>query len=525
MIYSFEDFELDSIQHVLRREGIEIDVEPQVFDLLILLVSNHDRLVTKDEIVEKIWKGRAISDAAISSRISSARRVLGDNGRAQRLIKTSHNKGLRFMAVPELKKADNRAASFLAPHVTSLDTSIAGNENPSILVLPFRARPHDEMELFTADALVDEISILLSGMRGLNVIPRFVAGISLAPREDPMAIAAKIGAHYIVTGNVRRESQKLRVRAVLTNMIDGRQVWAQKFDSDMSNIFAIEDEVAHGVVGALGGKIAQIEAIRASRQKPENLRAWELSRRALTAAMDWRPETLANSIHDCTRAIELDANYAHAHAYLAFFLAWRIAQGWTSDPVTERMLSREHIETALALSDQDAEILSAVGDCYRMLKGPRAAVDFYDAMLKRDPDIFTPWPVALPIMGIAYGQAGNYERAIACVEAFELKFPSDDMGRIWSRVALGYIELCERNYARVANLHDNPPSEYNAICRVIALVQLKRIDEAQAAFQQLQSQNPALSVDHYIEHFKTYHVDLAISAELSGALLTLKNTL
>ena len=100
MIYGFEDFELDTRKHVLRRNDEEIKVEPQVFDLLTLLIKNHDRLVTKDEIIETIWHGRAISETAISSRISSARSALNDDGKQQRLIKTRHNKGLRFMAVP-----------------------------------------------------------------------------------------------------------------------------------------------------------------------------------------------------------------------------------------------------------------------------------------------------------------------------------------------------------------------------------------------------------------------------------------
>ena len=514
MIYCFEDFEVDALKQLILHEGVEVKVEPQVFDLLMLLIENHERLVTKEEIIDKIWGGRAISDTAISSRISSARNALNDDGRQQRLIKTVHNKGLRFLVVPEIK---NVSAEFTLTH----KSSPLSESNPSIIVMPFRTRPNDEMEMFTADALVDEISTLLTGLQGINVIPRYAAGFTLAPGVDPMKNAAKIGANYVVTGSVRREGQKLRVRAVLTNMFDNKQEWSDKFDSEMEDIFAIEDEVAKGVVGALGGKIAHIEAIRASRKAPENLKAWELARRALNVALNWRHDVMAESVAACRMALQMDPDYALAHSYLAYFLAWRVAQGWTDEPDIERKAAEEHAGRAMQLSRRDAEVLSAIGDIYRVLGDPQRAVQFYEERLSIDRDIFMPWPVSLPIMGISYAQFGLMERAREVVAQFEDKFPNDDMGRVWSRVALGYIELCDLNYERVADLHANPVSEYNAMCRVIALTKLGRDKEALTEFERQKDARPSLSLGHYIEHFKGYHNDPAIGAELSGALTEL----
>lgn len=512
MIYIFENFELDIRKQQLRRSMQEVPVEPQVFDLIHLLVKNHDRLVSKDDIIEEIWQGRAISDTAVSSRISAARTALGDNGKEQRLIKTVHNRGLRFIGEPIIKNAQTSRSPKPMPPVSG---------NPQVIVMPFRARPDNEMELFTADALVDEISALLTSVESLTIIPRYAAGLALPIETDPIALAQELGAQYVVTGHVRRENQRLRVRAILTDLSDHQTIWSEKFDSTMEDIFAIEDKVCVAVIGAIGGKIAHIGAIRAAREKPENLKAWELTRLALSTALDWQPSTMAASIQACRRALDLDPNYAHAHAYLAFFLAWQTAQGWVDNPKTNQTDAEHHIEIARQLTRHDAEVLSAIGDTYRTLGDPKKAVTFYEACLVKNPDAFLAWPVALPIIGIAYAQIGDDTNARAYVAQFEDKFPGDDMGRIWSRVALGYIELCARNYERVTELHINPPSEYTAVCRIIALMATDQRRVALQEWEALTKANLRLSHAHYVTHFRQYSLKTELGEEFSSHLQAL----
>jgi len=506
MIYCFEDFELDTRQHMLRRNGEEIKVEPQVFDLLVLLVENHDRLVTKDEIVDSIWHGRAISETAISSRISSARTALNDNGKQQRLIKTRHNKGLKFTVVPR------------TIGIGGVEITTAIDEHPLIIVLPFRARVNDELEALTAEALVDEITTLLSSIKGLKVAPQYVLGRTLAPETDPAEIAKSIGAKYVVTGSVRRNGDRLRVKSELTNLEENSLVWSEKFDRTMEDVFAIQDEVARGVVGSLGGRIASIEAARAVRRPPENLRAWELARRAHAVAWDWRPETMAQGVSDCRRAIELDPNYAHAHAYLGIYLAWQYAQGWTDDPSKQKLEARVQADRALRLSNDDAEVLSAAGEVYRLIGSPRRAIAIYDEAIARNAEVFTPWPFALPLIGWTYAQLGQEDRGLALIKEFESKFPSNDLGRIWSRVILGYVELCRRNYEKVVELHADPPSEFNAVCRLIALSRTNQFGQAYADLNDIRKSNPAFSLAHYINYFGSFHANPEVSAELSHAL-------
>ena len=133
MLYRFEGFELDPAKAELRENGAPRPVEPQVFALLTLLVENRERLVSRDEILDKIWDGRIVSDAALASRIRSARQALGDDGQSQRFIRTIHGQGFRFVA--EVKVA--RAIQLTDPPPLELHTGQqdAQSARPSIAVL------------------------------------------------------------------------------------------------------------------------------------------------------------------------------------------------------------------------------------------------------------------------------------------------------------------------------------------------------------------------------------------------------
>jgi len=418
------------------------------------------------------------------------------------------------------------SASTVAPDPGVKDTSPDSLSSlPSVVVLPFRARESDELEMLTAEGLTDDITTLLASVKGIKIVPRQAVGRKLTADDDALQIARRLGGRYGLTGSIRRHGDKLRVSTELADVNNNEQMWSRKFDRQTDDIFAIQDEIAKGVVGTLGGIINRVEAARALRKPPDNLQAWELVRRAMSVTWDWRPETLNQCLLDARRAMELDPNYDIAHSVTAWSLAWRSAHGWSPDIEAERYEALLEADEGIRLGFDNAEALYGGIITNWALGQPERAIQIYESAIARRPDFFTAYPFAIGSVGVAYAKAGRPEEGFEHLKIYEDNFPDDQEGAAWARVLKGHAELACRNYAEAAKLHANPPSEYNGMCRVVALMNSNEVDEAKAEFDRLRRANPGIKLDHYVEHFKTYHVDKSVGEELSNALVRLQEVL
>jgi DNA-binding winged helix-turn-helix (wHTH) protein len=170
LLYSFEDFALDTDTRELRRSGELLSVEPKVFDLLAHLIANRERVVSKDDLIASVWHGRIVSESALTTCLNAARTALGDNGETQRLIRTLPRKGLRFVGEVREQKAAGTAAANVAP--ASPKASLPLPDRPSLAVLPFINIGGDPEQDYFADGIVEEMITALSRMRWLFVIAR-----------------------------------------------------------------------------------------------------------------------------------------------------------------------------------------------------------------------------------------------------------------------------------------------------------------------------------------------------------------
>ena len=218
--FRFADFEIDIARRELRRGGAVVHIEPQVFDLLVHLIRNRDRIVSKDELIEVIWQGRIVSEAALSSRISAARRVLGDSGNDQTLIRTMYKRGFRFVGeldagVPERVVASDQDRSAapaddavkLVPPAEPLPLP----DKPSIAVLPFQNMSRDPEQEYFADGLTEDIITGLSRQRWFFVIARNSSFTYKGEAVDVRNVAAQLGVRYVLEGSVRKADNRVRV--------------------------------------------------------------------------------------------------------------------------------------------------------------------------------------------------------------------------------------------------------------------------------------------------------------------------
>ena len=233
MQFVFGECVLDTSRRELSRGGEAVAVGPQVFDLLIHLIENRDRVVSKDELFDVIWRGRTISESTLTSHVNFARRAIGDTGEEQRLIRTIPRKGFRFVGgvreAPPRERGDIKCSRDCTA-ATSLG-ALALPDQPSVAVLPFLNLSGDPDQDYFADGVVEDIIGALSRMRWLFVIARNSSFIYKGRAVDVKQVGRELGVRYVLEGSVRKAGNRVRVTGQLIDATAGAHLWADRFDS------------------------------------------------------------------------------------------------------------------------------------------------------------------------------------------------------------------------------------------------------------------------------------------------------
>lgn len=367
MIYRFGPFELDLARVEVREHGQPRPVEPQVFALLAFLLEHRERLVSREEIFEKVWDGRFVSDSALSSRIKSARKLLGDDGRSQRYIRTVHGQGFRFVAEVRREReagVDARSGDGGDPAPADGASGPAGDPpstRPSVAVLPFRPIGKTRYEATISEGLPHELIADLSRLRWLFVVAR---GSSFRLQSDDVdfrEVGRLLGVRYCLTGSVEVSGRQLVVTAELVDTRGGDVVWAERYAGPVERLHTVRDEMRASILASLEVQIPLHEAAGARLKGTENLDAWSAYHLGLQHIYRFNRKDNAIAAELFGRAVSQDAAFARAHAGLSFVHFQSAFLRQTADFAADMAAARHHAERGVEIDPLDPFVNFTMG--------------------------------------------------------------------------------------------------------------------------------------------------------------------
>jgi TolB-like protein/DNA-binding winged helix-turn-helix (wHTH) protein/tetratricopeptide (TPR) repeat protein len=382
-MYSFDEFHFDPPNGLFRNDK-SVALEPQAIRLLEVLIRHRNRIVTKEDLIEEIWDGRAITDAALNTRIRSVRRSLGDTATTSKYIKTFPKRGFQFVASVSTEGAPADvpikrlgwsltaiASSVVVTLILILLTLFGGQskeavtERPSLAVVQFENLEGQDGAQYFVDGLTDDLISHLSRHRELFVVSRATMFSYAEEAITPVEIARDLGVGYVVRGSVRRNGDQVRVSSELIDVNASETIWAETFDRKLTDIFAVQDEISQAIAGRLLPEIYETDVERLGDRPTEDMSAWDLYLRGRARQAIYSKDAQEDAVRFAQQAIDRDPNFANAHSLIARALGTMFFFQWTVSPHETLVSATEAAKRAIELDNQDAQAHAALGYLYR----------------------------------------------------------------------------------------------------------------------------------------------------------------
>ena len=372
MRFVFGDCVLDPGRRELTRGSKAVALGPQVFDLLLYLVENRERVVSKDGLLDAVWGGRIVSESTLTSHINAARKAIGDSGQDQRLIRTVARKGFRFVGNVSEVQSSESARPLHAGTAKSDEAPARGlavPDKPSIAVLPFLNLSGDPEQDYFADGVVEDIITAMSRVRWLFVIARNSSFTYKGRAVDVREVGRELGVRYVLEGSLRKAANRVRITGQLIDAATGAHLWADRFEGNFDGIFELQDQVAASVAGTVAPPLERVEIERARRKPTESLDAYDCYLRGMAALNKGTREAVDEAQPLLQIAIALDPDFASAYGMAAWCHVWRKINGWMTDRSQEVAEGVRLALWAVELGKDDAVALARSGHALAHLAG------------------------------------------------------------------------------------------------------------------------------------------------------------
>jgi len=442
MIFSFGEYRIDLERRELWHAETPVHVEPQVFDLLVCLVQNRDRVVSKDDLIASVWGDRIISESTLTSRINAARKAIGDSGGDQKLIRTAPRKGLRFVGAvrTQASGAVSEPATGQPLDGAREPAHPALPERPAIAVLPFINMSGDRQQEYFSDGISEDIITALSKLRWFFVIARNSSFMYKGKAVHLKQVAEELGVGYVLEGSVRKVGDRVRITAQLNDVTTGSHIWAERYDRNFADVFAVQDEITDAIVAAIEPQLYAAENFHARRKPPNSMDAWDLVMRALSHY--WRVTRQDNVVAQALleKAIAIDPNYGQALGVLATSHSFGAHMGWedmaTAVPIAERAAL-----AAIKIDSEDPWAHNALGGAYLAMRRFDDSLAEFEVALQLNPN----FSLAQGFHGLVLTYCGRWQEADAAARRALRLSPRDPFSAIYYGVA-AYAQFTGRNY-------------------------------------------------------------------------------
>lgn len=394
-IYEFGEFSLDAGERQLFRDGDPVTLTPKVFDLLAVLVENHGRLMTKEELIRTLWQESFVEEANLNVNISALRRVLGETPTEHRFIETVPRRGYRFVAdVREVSDTDSYAeashlpdapvtagtsafryllpillAVSLAAVVVSWKLYFTGNNTDvtqlrTIAVLPFRplagGQTDPALQMGMADAIITKLNSLQQlTVRPTSAIERYTDA------NDPLAVGRELQVEAVLDGKIQQADNRIRVTVQLLRVSDGATLWAGSFDDFFTNIFAVQDSISERMLESLSVKLSRNDEAALAKRYTENTEAYQLFLKGQFHHEQISREGTETALKYYRAAIDKDPDYALAYAAMA--PAYIHLANLNIDRDANKQNAREAATRAVSLDPELADAREALAGVHDVL--------------------------------------------------------------------------------------------------------------------------------------------------------------
>lgn len=493
--YRFDRFEIRPVEREIFIDGLAGSLGARAFDMLLTLIEHRDRVVSGKELMDTIWPGRVVEDNNLRQQVSALRKVL-----SPQVIITIPARGYRFGMV-----LDDDAPS-------TLNGAVVGNSGrhaaairppaemphlatgrPTIAILPFVNMSGDPGQEYFSDGITQDIVSRLSKYRWLNVLARNTTFAYKGRAVDIQRIAADLHAHYVVSGSVRRAGNRIRVTAELIDAGTGDHEWAEQYDRELQDIFAVQDEITESVVAQLEPQIGLAERQKAMHTKRADLQAWDCYHQGVahffrfTAADNLQAQRLFQ------KSREMDASFGEPQAWWAYSTILGMVY-WATEP------ARDLLDGALAATERALELDDQNAVFYMLKARVQVARCEYDSALIENEMAISLNPTLAAAhcgLGDTLAYLGRYEEALVRFEkALELS-PRDPQR--WAFLTYGALALIfKRDFETAVKwthmAGEIPNHQYwTAAHKAVALAYLGRHDEARVCTARLLAENPAFT--------------------------------